>query len=103
MSATDQVKEWNIDEREILKHYIGNPKCPSCHGTKRLGVNLTTGALMLCHCARPHETEYAIIGKQLSGIAKAINSMILANNFIIEKQNEIDSRTFWERVKRIFS
>lgn len=68
------------DEVEILKHYVGNDQCPTCRGKKRVGINRirekdgsSFHQLQLCWCAKPKESEYALLEKKVAELTEALN------------------------------
>lgn len=61
-----------VDEVEIMKHYVCDANCRTCHGRGRLGINRILNKeggsfyqLQLCHCAVHKESEYARLEKLL--------------------------------------
>jgi hypothetical protein len=79
------------DEVEILSHYVGNPKCPACHGSKRLGIAHIPGIkdtpahyeLLICYCAKRVDGEYARIQKTIGDFVEQLRLTNDVNKLLI--------------------
>ncbi|MFZ2190021.1 MAG: hypothetical protein WAV48_04535 [Candidatus Magasanikiibacteriota bacterium] len=88
LSLLKQVTETPpmIDEVEVLKHYVPDPHCKTCHGKGRIGINLILDKekkyryhqLQLCYCVEPVESEFA----------RVMHSHDVLSNIVL-KQTEI--------------
>jgi len=84
-----------VDEVEILKGFQADPKCKSCYGKGRLGINVITdkerkfAQLQLCHCVTPTISEYMRIETQITALAKAIMDAFSQTQKYVQEESAI--------------
>lgn len=87
-----------VDEVEVLKNYVPDPHCKSCHGKGRLGVNLILDKekkykfyqLQLCYCVDAKMSDYARVVHSHDVLSNIVLNQTEVTSQLIEKISEMN-------------